>query len=142
MEVYEVKKTITPEQRAIARFWADDAMLSVTPPGHWMSIALQILERDQVGLEKSVDILARLGIAEADAFIGCWQTKFVYDTVRPITYIRRRHRSRLRDHRQHAAVSRIPERPQHAIGRRGDGADQPSSATTSPSTTTPTRPTG
>ena len=40
-------------------------------------------------LEKSVDILARLGIAEADAFIGCWQTKFVYDTVRPITYIRR-----------------------------------------------------
>ena len=89
MEVYEVKKTITPEQRAIARFWADDAMLSVTPPGHWTSIALNILERDQVGLEQSVDVLARLGIAQADAFIGCWQAKFVYDTVRPITYIRR-----------------------------------------------------
>src|SRR5262249_5414538 len=25
----------------------------------------------------------------ADTFIGCWQTKFVYDTVRPVTFIRR-----------------------------------------------------
>jgi hypothetical protein len=89
MEVYEIKNTITPEQRAIARFWADDAMLSVTPPGHWTSIALAILDRDEVGLDQSVDVLARLGIAQADAFIGCWQAKFVYDTVRPITYIRK-----------------------------------------------------
>jgi hypothetical protein len=89
VEVSDVKKNLTPEQRAIARFWADDAMLSVTPPGHWISIAMQIFDRDKVGLEKSVDVLARLGIAEADAFVGCWQTKFVYDTVRPITYIRR-----------------------------------------------------
>ena len=124
MEVYEAKKTITPEQRAIARFWSDDAMLSVTPPGHWMSIALQILERDKVGLEKSVDVLARLGIAEADAFIGCWQAKYEYDLVRPITYIRRVIDPKWETHRQHAAVSRISERPQHAIGRRGDGPDR------------------
>jgi hypothetical protein len=89
LEVYVAWQTLTPEQRAVARFWADDAMLSVTPPGHWLSIALEIIDRDNVGLEKSVDILARLGIVEADSFIGCWQTKFVYDTVRPITYIRR-----------------------------------------------------
>jgi hypothetical protein len=88
-ELYQAWKTMTPERRAIARFWADDAMLTVTPPGHWLSIVLQLLERDQVPLDKSVDILARLGIAEADAFIGCWQAKFVYNTVRPITYIRR-----------------------------------------------------
>ena len=89
LEVYQTWKTLTPDQRAVARFWADDAMLSVTPPGHWLSIAMQIIDRDKIGLEKSVDILARLSIAEADAFIGCWQTKYVYDTVRPITYIRR-----------------------------------------------------
>ena len=89
LEVYQGWKALTPEQRAIARFWADDAMLSVTPPGHWLSIALQILDRNKIGLEKSVDVLARLGIAEADSFVGCWQTKFVYDTVRPITYIHR-----------------------------------------------------
>ena len=44
LEVYEAKQNLTPERRAIARFWADDAMLSMTPPGHWISIALQILE--------------------------------------------------------------------------------------------------
>jgi hypothetical protein len=89
VEVYEVWKNVSPEQRAIARFWADDAMLSVTPPGHWLSIALQIIDRDKIGLERSIDILARLGIGMADAFIGCWDAKFQYDTVRPITFIRR-----------------------------------------------------
>ena len=89
LEVYEAKQNLTPERRAIARFWADDAMLSMTPPGHWISIALQILERDKVDLDKSVDILARLGVAVADGFIGCWQAKYQYDLIRPISYIRR-----------------------------------------------------
>src|SRR5206468_214796 len=81
LEVYQAWKSITTEQRALARFWADDAMLSVTPPGHWLSIALQIIDRDKIGIERTVDILARLGIAEADSFIGCWEAKYVYDTV-------------------------------------------------------------
>ncbi len=89
LEVAEVRKGLTPEQRAIARFWSDDPMLSPTPPGHWISIALQILERDQADLGHSADLLARLGIAEADAFIGCWQTKYQVNLLRPVTYIRR-----------------------------------------------------
>ena len=89
LEVYEAKQNLNPEQRAIARFWSDDAMLSVTPPGHWIGIALQIFERDNVGLEKSVDVLARLGVTQADAFIGCWSAKYQYDLLRPLTYIRR-----------------------------------------------------
>jgi hypothetical protein len=89
LEVFETRKNISPEQRAIARFWSDDPMLSPTPPGHWISIALQIFERDNVALDKSVDVLARIGIAEADSFIGCWNVKFQYDLLRPVTYIRR-----------------------------------------------------
>lgn len=89
LEVYETKKNLTPEQSAIARFWADDAMLSVTPPGHWIGIALKIIESGNVALDKSVDVLARLGVAEADAFVGCWNAKYQYDLLRPITYIRR-----------------------------------------------------
>jgi len=46
MEVYEVSKHLTEEQIAIARFWSDDPMLSPTPPGHWVAIALDIFERD------------------------------------------------------------------------------------------------
>ena len=89
LEVYEAKQNLTPERRAIARFWADDAMLSMTPPGHWISIALQIMNRDKVGLDKRVETLARLGVAVADGFIGCWQAKYQYDLIRPVSYIRR-----------------------------------------------------
>lgn len=88
-EVYDTKNNLTPEQAAIARFWSDDPMLSWTPPGHWISVILQIFARDSIPLEKSVDILARVSVAEADAFIGCWGAKFEYDLVRPVTYIRR-----------------------------------------------------
>ncbi len=89
LEVYEAKQNMTAEQRAIARFWSDDPMLSPTPPGHWISIALQIIARDNVEAGKSVDVLARLGMAEADSFVGCWNSKFQYDLLRPVTYIRR-----------------------------------------------------
>ncbi len=89
LEVYEATQNLTPERRTIARFWADDAMLSMTPPGHWISVALQIMDRDKVGLDKSVDTMARLGVALADAFIGCWQAKYQYDLIRPISYLRR-----------------------------------------------------
>jgi hypothetical protein len=88
-EVYDTKNGLTPDQAAIARFWADDPMLSFTPPGHWISIALQILDKEQMPLDKSTDMLMRVTVAEADAFIGCWDTKFIYDLVRPVTYIRR-----------------------------------------------------
>ncbi len=89
MEVYETKNSLTPQQAAVARFWSDDPMLSWTPPGHWISVLLQILERDAVPLDRSVDAMMRLGIAEADAFVGCWDTKFEYNLIRPVTYIRR-----------------------------------------------------
>ncbi|MEQ1769791.1 MAG: vanadium-dependent haloperoxidase [Devosia sp.] len=88
-EVYETVKNATPEQMAMARFWSDDPMLSMTPPGHWVSIALQVAERGNLSLDDTVDLLARMGVAMADAFVGCWNAKFEYNLVRPITYIRK-----------------------------------------------------
>jgi membrane-associated phospholipid phosphatase len=64
-------------------------MLSPTPPGHWISISLKIFERDNVALETRLEVLARLGIALADAFVACWNSKYQYDLLRPVTYIRR-----------------------------------------------------
>ncbi len=89
MEVYEVANGLTPEQRAIARFWSDDPMLSLTPPGHWISIAMQIMEREGADAARRAEVLALTGIAVADAFICCWKDKFRYDLLRPVTYIRR-----------------------------------------------------
>lgn len=88
-EVYTTVKGLTDEQRTIARFWSDDPMLSPTPPGHWINIALIVLDQKKADLPTTVDTLARLGVALSDSFIGCWDTKFVFDLIRPISYIKK-----------------------------------------------------
>ncbi len=88
-EVYDVSRTLTDEQRTIARFWSDDPMMSPTPPGHWIHIALRLLEEENASEVRVAEVLARVGIAMADSFIGCWDSKFQYNLLRPITYIRR-----------------------------------------------------
>ena len=89
LEVYDAINTLTPDQRAIARFWSDDPMLSPTPPGHWISIAMAALDQDHAEIDKIVEAQALLGVTVADSFIGCWDAKLKYDLVRPITYIKR-----------------------------------------------------
>lgn len=89
LEVHDTVRKIDDERGEIARFWSDDPMLSPTPPGHWISIALDVLEAENAALEQQVDVLARLGIVLADAFIGCWHAKYQYDLLRPVTYINR-----------------------------------------------------
>ncbi|MFN4154011.1 MAG: vanadium-dependent haloperoxidase [Paracoccaceae bacterium] len=89
MEVYTATKALTDEQALIARFWSDDPMLSSTPPGHWIFVANDLIARRQMPLAQAVDVMARLGIAMADAFIGCWYDKTEYNLLRPVTYINR-----------------------------------------------------
>ncbi len=88
-EVYDVKNADTDEQKLIARFWSDDPGLSWTPPGHWIGIVLNIADHDKLPVAKTTDALARLGVAVADGFIGCWHDKYKYDYVRPLTVIKK-----------------------------------------------------
>ena len=88
MEVYTTSGSLTDEQKQIARFWSDDAMLSYTPPGHWIAIMTQVAVEKGLDLTAQVEALARMGVAMADAFIGCWAAKYQYDLVRPISYIK------------------------------------------------------
>lgn len=88
-EVYETVNNLDAEQRAIARFWSDDPMLSPTPPGHWIFIVWQILEKEGAPIDRAVESFALLGVAVADGFIGCWDAKFRYDLIRPLTYIQK-----------------------------------------------------
>ncbi|NGQ91531.1 vanadium-dependent haloperoxidase [Rhodobacter sp. HX-7-19] len=89
MEVYDTSRSLTDEQKIIARFWSDDPMLSPTPPGHWVSIIFEIAERDALPVEDRVNALVRLGMAVSDGFIVNWRDKYRYDLLRPVTYIRR-----------------------------------------------------
>jgi membrane-associated phospholipid phosphatase len=85
-EVIEVNDTLTDDQIRIARFWADGAGTD-TPPGHWMRIAMGLAGRDQLNLPDTVRLLAHVAMAQADAFIACWDAKFTYWSGRPVGLI-------------------------------------------------------
>ena len=87
LEVYETVNNLTPEQRTIALFWADLAGESPTPAGHSLSITAQALEQVEASLDLAAEAIARVGIGESDAFIGCWATKYHYNLLRPVSFI-------------------------------------------------------
>ena len=87
LEVYDTTNHLTDEQHAIALFWADNAGETGTPPGHWISIVGQIARQRGLSLGSASEAYARVGLAVADGFISCWNTKFVFNLLRPVTYI-------------------------------------------------------
>lgn len=87
LEVYSVGKNLSEEQKEIALFWSDDAGKTFTPPGHGVSIATQLIKKENYNLEKTAEIYCRIGIAVNDAFVSCWKCKFKHNVLRPISYI-------------------------------------------------------
>ena len=87
MQLYNTSQTLTNEQRAIANFWADGATQTGTPPGHWVSIAGQLLVQQEMNLADAAEAYARAGIAVHDAFISCWKAKYQLNAMRPITFV-------------------------------------------------------
>lgn len=85
LQVYNVHENITPDQTAWAIFWRD--IPGVTTGGHWESILQQVLKITGSHLDKAAFAYALTGICNNDPSISCWQTKYHYNLVRPITYI-------------------------------------------------------
>jgi hypothetical protein len=85
-QVYDASQNLTPDQMAMALFWRD--IPGVSSPGHWLSILQQVLRQTDARLGKAALAYAITGTCLNDACISCWQTKYHYNLVRPITYIR------------------------------------------------------
>ena len=77
----------TPQQREIARFWADGPGTE-TPPGHWNKVAQQVAREKNYSILDSARLFAALNIAMADAAIVCWNAKYAHNFWRPVTAIR------------------------------------------------------
>ncbi len=86
--VYSTVKNIKPEEKVIAQFWSDDPGQPGTPPGHSISITTQVLKKERYNLAKSAEVYAKMGICVSEAFISCWRWKYVYNYMRPISFIR------------------------------------------------------
>ena len=78
----------TEEQSLIARFWSDFSYTAM-PPGHWHEIAAGIAYAARTDLADTARLFALLSLAQADAAIVCWETKFRYNLWRPVTAIQR-----------------------------------------------------
>jgi hypothetical protein len=87
IEVYDTSNALTAEQIEIAQFWSDDPGSTPTPPGHSISILNQTIEADGLDLARAAEAYLKVGIAVSDAFVTCWNTKYRYNLVRPVTYI-------------------------------------------------------
>jgi hypothetical protein len=86
LDLYNASQTLTADQTAMALFWRDSP--GVTAAGHWLSILHQVLNQTNTNLAKAAFAYAISGTSLNDASISCWQAKYTYNQVRPITYIR------------------------------------------------------
>jgi hypothetical protein len=78
--------TRTADQTQTAQFW-NDASGTYTPPGHWNAISETVAQQQGDSLVADARLFAELDISLADAGITAWNTKYDYDTWRPITVI-------------------------------------------------------
>lgn len=101
MAVYNEAKTNDSNHIKTALYWDDNPNTAVvnghltyfihkiSPPGHWLSIASQQIYAKKLNEEKSIELFAMLSIASFEAFISCWNEKYMSNSVRPETYINR-----------------------------------------------------
>jgi hypothetical protein len=98
-EVYDISKTLTDEQKTIAKFWDDNPMVmehsghmmfankKITPGGHWMGIAAIASKMTGADEETTARAYTYTAIALHDAFISCWDEKYRSSYIRPVTAI-------------------------------------------------------
>jgi membrane-associated phospholipid phosphatase len=81
-EVYEKTSNASREDIRIVHFWSDGAG-TYTPPGHWMAIAAEDFIKKNFSEVRWARNMALLAMAEMDAAIVCWDTKYYYFNPRP-----------------------------------------------------------
>lgn len=85
-EVYDISYRLTTEQINIAKYWKD-INPGVTAPGHWLNILRQVIQTENIRLDRAALAYAITGICLNDTWISSWKTRYTYNVLRPITYI-------------------------------------------------------
>lgn len=79
---YNQIKNPTRDQERIVQYWAD-GVGTYTPPGHWNAIAAEDFIQQNYSEVRCARNFALLNMAEMDAAIVCWNTKYFYFNPRP-----------------------------------------------------------
>jgi len=86
-EVYDVSKSLTHEQKIIAKYY-NDSNPGYPAGAHYVSIFSDVLEQFTPDLSKAAYTYALLGITMLDASTGSFKVKYTHWTERPFTFIR------------------------------------------------------
>ena len=118
MAVYDISKTVTDTERAIALHWRDNPDgITGLPSGHWLKIAHGVTEDMDMRLPRAARILAMVAMCVADGFTSCWIEKYQSNVIRPVSYIN--------DHIDPAwkSIVNTPQFPEYTSGHSvGSGA--------------------
>ena len=99
----------TDDQTTIAQFWS-----GIGGPVYWNQLTEQIADRQKESLLDNARLFARLNLAEADAGITAWNTKYTYNRWRPIDAIRKANGSLLKERdRQWTPLLNTPSHPDY-----------------------------
>ena len=79
----------TAEESQIALFW-EDGPWGITQPGHFLYIAMQLLQDRNLAFIDLARAFALIGMTQCDASIAVWDNKYFHDILRPETAIRAR----------------------------------------------------
>lgn len=78
------------DQRWAAIFWSDDILnLTFAPPPRLVAVLNQVAANEELDLAGCAEVYAKMGLALSDAGVALWNSKYVYNVERPISYIRR-----------------------------------------------------
>jgi hypothetical protein len=111
-EVYVMNQNLSDEQKSIALFWRD-INPGITAPGHWLNVLRQVFQNEKANskLDKAVFVFAVTGISLNDAWISSWKTRYIYNLLRPVTYIRK-----VMGHKDWLPLLATPPHPEYTAG--------------------------
>jgi hypothetical protein len=99
IEVYNFAKTLTKEQKEISLFWDCNPIKTwhqghfvfntqmISPGGHWLNIVGIASKKLQKSMIESLEAYTLVSIGLYDGFLSCWNEKYDYHLIRPITFI-------------------------------------------------------
>jgi hypothetical protein len=84
---YTLSQSLTPADIITAKTWADIPG-NYNGTAHFTNIATQLIIVKNLKLDEAALVYAKHGIALRDAIISVFKTKYHYNVIRPISYIR------------------------------------------------------
>lgn len=99
LKIYKSSNRLSEKHKRIALYWDCNPVqvqmightmqynFRMTPASHWTSIMNQLFEKSDKSEMEIAHIYAITTMAMADAFIVCWKDKYVYNSIRPVSYV-------------------------------------------------------